>query len=128
MAQGFAVGSETASDLCRFSFENYFRNPSILDWLGWAYSTVVVRPVCIRDAGVRFSIGPPEPIGTSGRRGFDSPLVHWPTSNYRDIRKAGVPPIFSPQSGATKSRVLDAITKSAIWFASGDSPRVHREM
>ena len=29
---------------------------------GWyalrAYSTVVVRPVCIRDAGVRFSIGP----------------------------------------------------------------------
>ena len=69
------MGSETASDLCRFSFENYFRKPSILDGLGWAYSTVVVRPVCIRDAGVRFSIGPPEPIETSGRRESDSRMV-----------------------------------------------------
>ncbi len=36
-----------------------------------------------------------------------------------------VPPILSPRSGVTKSRVLDVKTKSKIWITSGKSHPRH---
>lgn len=83
----------------------------------WAFSIVVVQPVCIRRAGVRFSQGPPNKDSNFG----------WGFCLVRCCGDEEYPQGACPVANESTSSAAGVRACPAIALATAGSPKVHQE-